>query len=305
MKLPQSASAPTFVRCPLCKASLSPNEKTWQCENGHSFDIAKQGYTNLLPVQNKKSKAPGDDANMVSSRSRFLNQKFYQPISDKINEVLIKYFNTANIENPNILDAGCGEGYYTNQLHDALRMKNEKDAFSITGIDISKQAVVAAAKRNKSVNWFVGSSSDLPLDNNSQQCILSLFSPVPALEFDRCLSHDGLLIVASTGENHLIELRKILYDEVRKKTFNPTNAVESFFKPVHLHSFDIQQIYTVSFTIELVDSDTIKSLFAMTPHYWRVSPQRKEILDTINELAITVDIQLHLFSPSTHKEQRK
>lgn len=239
---------------------------------------------------------------MVSSRSRFLNQNFYQPISDKINEVLIEYFKTANIKSPHILDAGCGEGYYTDHLHSALSAENEKNAFTLTGIDISKQAVAAAAKRNRSINWFVSSSGDLPIANDSQQCILSLFSPVPASEFHRCLSPNGFLIVASTGADHLIELRNILYDEVRKKTFDPANAVKPFFQPVHLPGVDIQQLYAVKFTIELVDSKTIKSLFAMTPHYWRVSPKRKEILDTINELAITVDIQLHLFSPDACEE---
>ena len=301
MKSSQSANTPAFMRCPLCKTLLFSNEKTWQCEKGHSFDIAKQGYTNLLPVQNKKSKAPGDDANMVSSRSRFLNQNFYQPISDKINKILIRYIHTANIKSPNILDAGCGEGYYTNHLHDALS-ENENDTFTVTGIDISKHAVSAAAKRNRSINWFVGSSSDLPLADESQQCILSLFSPLPAAEFKRCLSHDGLLIVASTGENHLIELRNILYDEVRKKAFDPSNAVDPFFKPARLCDSDIHQVYTVAFTLNLADSETIKSLFAMTPHYWRVSPKRKEVLDTINELTLTVDIQVHLFSPETPKK---
>jgi 23S rRNA (guanine745-N1)-methyltransferase len=297
MQSSQFATTAAFMRCPLCKKPLLTNDKTWHCESRHSFDIAKQGYTNLLPVQNKRSKEPGDDVNMVASRSRFLNQDYYRPISEKINALIAEYLNAANVENPTILDAGCGEGYYTDKLHVALGREHEKNEFTVTGIDISKHAVISAAKRNRLVNWFVGSSSDLPLADNSQDCILSLFSPVPAGEFNRCLARNGLLLVASTGEEHLIELRNMLYDEVRRKTFDPAIAVAPFFNPAGLHDLARQKSHTVKFSFELTDSDTIKSLFAMTPHYWRVSPQRKAILDSVNELAITADIRLHLFSP--------
>ncbi len=284
----------TDMRCPLCQLPLLSSEKTWHCDNRHSFDVAKQGYANLLPVQNKRSKTPGDDAIMVSSRHFFLNKNYYQPISNTITQLMVDYFSKQNIDHPNILDAGCGEGYYTNEIYHTL---NENHSTStVTGIDISKPAVLTAAKRNKFIRWFVSSSSNLPLANNSQHCILSLFSPVPAEEFHRCLSKDGLLIVASTGEDHLIELRNILYEEVHKKTFDPAHAVGTYFQPTQTDGSDKNHVKTVKFTLELTDCETITSLFAMTPHYWRVSPERKKILETVDQLSVTVEIQLHLFS---------
>ncbi|MEH6548588.1 MAG: methyltransferase domain-containing protein [Pseudomonadales bacterium] len=279
--------------CPICRAALLPLDKQWSCANKHSFDRARQGYTNLLPVQNKKSKSPGDDINMVAARSRFLATDKYQAISDRLNELLIKILSESIEEPARIIDAGCGEGYYTSRLQQALNSDAIKT--DITGIDISKYAAIAAARRDKEIRWFVASSSDMPLQDNSADIILSLFSPLPAKEFHRCLKHRGFLIVAATGADHLIELRRLIYDDVREDSFNPATVLEPYFER---DNKAIVEPKNVRFEMVLDDTQMIIDLFSMTPHFWRVSPERKAILDTLERLSITIDVQLQVFSVS-------
>lgn len=278
-----------LITCPLCRQILSAEDKRWRCENNHSFDIAKQGYTNLLPVQNKKSKSPGDDASMVMARSQFLQGGYYQPLSSHINQLILSHLQQHSASTANIIDAGCGEGYYSSQLRTAIG--DATLAANITAMDISKFAVRAAAKRDKNIQWFVANSNALPVADHCADALLCLFSPLQAEEFYRCLKPQGLLLVASTGKDHLIELRELLYDEVRDTVFDPTAAVGK--------NFQAAGGYSVKYRIDLPDTPTIKNLFAMTPHYWRVSPERKTILETLDTLSLSVDIQLHCFTAAT------
>ena len=104
------------ITCPLCQQPLIKEQRRWYCDNNHSFDIAKQGYTNLLPVQNKKSRSPGDDAEMVASRQRFLAQGLYHSVAATLSEIVSNYITENNLARPAIIDAGCGEGYYTGKI---------------------------------------------------------------------------------------------------------------------------------------------------------------------------------------------
>jgi len=272
--------------CPQCQKALIKEDKRWHCENKHSFDIAKQGYSNLLLVQNKRSKVPGDDAEMVAARQRFLDDDYYRPLSDAINAYVIAQFQPVNgAERRSLIDAGCGEGYYTSHL--AEQLKSQALQWDITGIDISKFAVKTAAKRDKSIEWFVASSSHLPVGENSCDILLSLFSPLPEQEFFRCLKNEGLLIVASTGKNHLIELRQILYDQVNDSTLQAERKLDKHFKH---HSQE-----AVQFTIQLNSQQSINDLLTMTPHYWKASPDSKERLKAYNKLTLSIDINLHRF----------
>lgn len=276
--------------CPQCQKTLIKDDKRWHCENKHSFDIAKQGYSNLLLVQNKRSKIPGDDAEMVAARQRFLEGGYYRPLSDAINTYVIEHFEPVNDaetkpERRSLIDAGCGEGYYTSQLAEQLRLQTLQ--CDITGIDISKFAVKTAAKRNKNIEWFVASSSHLPVDSNSCDALLSLFSPLPEQELFRCLKNNGLLIVASTGKDHLIELREILYDKVNETTLQVESKLQKHFKQLSQKA--------IQFTIQLNDQQSINDLLTMTPHYWKATPESKMRLISYNELTVSIDINLHRF----------
>jgi 23S rRNA (guanine745-N1)-methyltransferase len=276
--------------CPLCRALLTRDDRRWCCPDGHSFDIAKEGYLHLLPVQKKKSRAPGDDKKMVSSRSRFLNSGHYQQVSDAINLKARQLLSQQPSTLAAIVDTGCGEGYYSTRLQQSLLDHQINNEF--VGVDISKSACRAAAKRSRSIQWLVASSSDIPIADHSADIILSLFSPIPAQEFQRCLKADGQLIIASTGPQHLLELRELLYDTVDTSSLNTTGALAPQFSPVANSPEKIQ------YNISLQDSSSIQDLLAMTPHYWRASAEKKSQLTNIHELSISIDIQLNCYVSS-------
>lgn len=273
------------ILCPQCHAVLQQQQTSWRCNNNHCFDTAKQGYTNLLLVQNKRSRAPGDDAAMVDSRMRFLNTGLYQPVSDALNQMVLSQTTINSDRVMNIVDAGCGEGYYTQRLQQTL--KNQQRSYDITGIDISKFAVRAAARRSKDCRWFVANSSKLPVEDNSVDILLSLFSPLPAKEFSRVCTPQSLLIIASTGPEHLIEMREQLYEQVDQQSLEPASQLQPEFQRL------LQQ--TVTQKIELTSPQHIEDLLSMTPHYWRASPQRKKKLCEQLSMTVTIDVQLHCF----------
>lgn len=269
--------------CPLCQAKLQRDPQRWHCSNRHSFDIAKQGYCNLLPVQNKRSKLPGDDKNMVLARKAFLNAGHYQPLSDALCQLLTNSITTK--ETLHIIDAGCGEGYYTRQLAQHLNRLGLKH--HSTGIDISKFAVLEAAKADKNIDWLVANSKQLPVADHSQHILLSLFAPLTTEEFARCLKHEGLLLVASTGATHLIELRQQLYDTVNNDTLNTEAKLASHFSLV-----DSKE---VQFQFTLNEATEKQQLLMMTPHYWKSSPERQQRFTNQQALKLSADISLQIF----------
>ena len=162
------------VLCPHCGGVLEQQTTCWRCEQGHCFDVARQGYVNLLPVQQKHSLHPGDTKEQVAARKRFLDAGHYAPIAEAVRAVLHR-------ENAKtILDAGCGEGYYMTQAA-------PQDA-ECWGVDISKDAVRYAAVRNKKAHWFVGTATHLPFADSSFDCVVSMFALTAESEFRRVVS---------------------------------------------------------------------------------------------------------------------
>ena len=164
------------------------------CSRGHSFDLSASGYLHLLPSSQMRSKVPGDNRQMVQARRNFLQKGYYQPISDALNRQLLEHCKK-NVP-LQILDAGCGEGYYTNRL--AQFLGKEQPDFSITGVDISKFAVDAAAKgyaalcRSRQapadrVQYGVASVFELPVKDHSCHVVTNLFAPVCIEEYHRVL----------------------------------------------------------------------------------------------------------------------
>src|SRR5690606_5692310 len=149
---------PDALICPLCEGALTLVDRQLICPNHHSCDLARQGCVQLLPVQQKRSQQPGDSKEMVVARSKFLNSGIYHPIGQKLTELGRSLW----VENRalRLLDAGCGEGYYLDYL---ARELSPQDGLDAVGMDISKEAVAAAAKRNREISWVVGSNARPPL----------------------------------------------------------------------------------------------------------------------------------------------
>ena len=135
--------------CPICSQTLLKGEKSYTCKNRHSFDISSKGYVNLLPANKKHSAAPGDDKLMVVARNNFLSLGYYSHLKQTLENLSDKYSG----KNVNVLDCGCGEGYYTQGVYEKLAQQGKKVA--VQGIDISKDAVAIAAKRLKEGQFAV------------------------------------------------------------------------------------------------------------------------------------------------------
>lgn len=255
--------------CPICNKPLTTGEKNLSCSKRHSFDIAKQGYVNLLPVQNKKSLHPGDTKEMLIARREFLNSGIYQPICNSVTQTVSKLLQ--NAEQPQIVDIGCGEGYYTTAIKNAVANS------ACIGIDISKDAVRMACSRDKEIVWAVATAGCLPVADNSTDLITAMFSLISKDEYTRILKKGGYIIEVIAGNNHLIELKHIIYDEVYKQDKKPA-YISDDFKEI---SREEQEF---SFTL---DNAQLKNLLMMTPHLWRIKKENREKLEQTESLTLT------------------
>lgn len=266
------------LACPLDGDPLTCENTAWRCPAGHSFDIARQGYTHLLPVQNKRSRNPGDSKEMVAARRKFLNGGFYQPIADAVNRAVLA--DVPGEGTLSCLDAGCGEGYYLRQLATAA---GERRTLALLGVDISKWAVLAAAKQDKHPAWVVGTNARLPILSASVDRILCLFGFPVYSEFARVLKPGGQIVQVDAGPGHLRELREIIY---------PTLKPEKNESAVAPEGFATLATTAERFSLELTSQDQIADLLAMTPHLYRAGAEGIERASALNSLAVTVDVRI-------------
>jgi len=266
------------LACPLDGSALQITDRSWRCANGHSFDIARQGYVHLLPVQNKRSKDPGDNKEMVAARQRFLNSGFYQPLADAISRAVFhEEFSKSSI---NCLDAGCGEGYYMRQL---AHCAPETVDLALMGLDISKWAILSAAKQDKNPAWVVGSNANLPVLPETLDRILCLFGFPVYPEFARVLKSGGDIVQMDAGVDHLRELREIIYPELRAP------RPDQKLMPDGFTNLDTS---VIRYTLTLPDKDSIADLLAMTPHLYRANAEGLARAAELESLTVTVDVIL-------------
>lgn len=270
---------------------------TWQCADGHSFDIARQGYTHLLPVQKKRSTDPGDSKLMVAARQRFLNIGHYQPIADAVSRSVLEELPTNTTAS--YLDAGCGEGYYLRQLATATR--GVKHTLALVGLDISKWAVVSAAKQAATqpgfmatavtpwANWIVGTNANLPVLSGTLNGLFCIFGFPVYSEFTRVLKPGGILYQVDAGPEHLRELRDIIYPRTRT-TRSP--------QPSQAAGFTHRSSETIRYSLRLTDAAPIADLLAMTPHLYRATAEGRARASALTTLEVTVDAVLSRFERS-------
>ena len=273
------------LACPIDKLKLLKEDNHYQCANGHSFDIAKQGYVNLLPVQHKKSKNPGDSKAMVQARTRFLDAGFYKPIADLLSQIILHHLD--NNKDNCVFDAGCGEGYYLQQVINAAHDTNIDTNLSFIGMDISKPAVLAASKRNKRASWIVGTNSQPPVLDESVDLIFCVFGFHSFDGFKKILKPKAWLILVEPGEMHLQELREIIY------TAPSTKKTES--KSNQENNYTLIDRQTLEFQIKLTNNQQILDLLSMTPHLFRANTEGKTSIESMDSLALTTDIIFQVF----------
>lgn len=269
------------LSCPLDKSPMQRLESSWCCAAGHSYDIAREGYTHLLPVQNKKSRDPGDSKEMVAARRRFLSAQFYKPIADAVGTLILNGVPSGTTLS--CLDAGCGEGYYLRQL---AAMNSDVDSLSLLGLDISKWAVLAAAKQDRRIGWVVGSNANLPVESASLDRVLCMFGFPVYGEFARVLKPQGILLQVDSGPEHLRELREIIY---------PTLKPERDGNLAVPDGFERESTSALKFSIALGSAEQIADLLAMTPHLYRATVEGRERAAALTALTVTVDVRLTIF----------
>jgi 23S rRNA (guanine745-N1)-methyltransferase len=263
--------------CPICKAPLHQQQRSLVCKEGHLFDLARSGYVNLLPVSRKRSKQPGNNAQMVNARRLFLHKGYYQPLCDQLCSVITAL---APDTGGTLLDAGCGEGYYTGHVTHALAESGK--SISVCGVDIAKCAVDAAAKSCKAAQFAVGSVFHLPVADESCDLLMSLFAPYCGTEFQRILRPHGKMVLVIPGAQHLMGLKQVLYDAPYE------NEVQDYA----LSGFTFLGAVHVEETIRISDPEDIQNLFAMTPYYYKTGKQEQARLMQQSALETPISFEI-------------
>jgi 23S rRNA (guanine745-N1)-methyltransferase len=218
-------AAAANLACPIDGAPLTAGAGALRCPHGHSFDLAREGYCNLLAVQHKASRDPGDSKEMVAARRLILDAGLYAGIATQVFE-LVHALPLAPDRASCIVDAGCGEGYYLDRLSELAAASPDPARLELAGIDISKWAIRAAAKRKAAVTWAVASNRRLPFLPGSVDVILSMFG-FPVWEgFKAVQPPGGHVLLADPGPDHLIELRSIIYPSVNRSGPPPLTPAE-------------------------------------------------------------------------------
>ena len=262
------------VLCPVCGEPLQTENAVWHCPGGHSFDVARQGYVNLLTVEQKHSRQPGDSKTMVAARREFLDSGIYQPIADTLCRIVAR-------EKPaSILDVGCGEGYYLGCLKKFLPGSER------WGLDISKEAVRRAAARDKTARWLTATAVRLPFPAESFDCLISMFALTAEQEYARVLRPGGSFVQVIAGENHLMALKNLIYPEIIKKD-----------KVLHpeLDGFSLVESETLCFSFTLTGNRQIENLLSMTPHFMRITKEGADRAAAAETLTDEAEVVFNLY----------
>lgn len=264
--------------CPLCQTDFTQVNNTQVCENNHHFDIAKEGYLNLLPVNAKNSKNPGDSKEMMQARRAFLNSGGYQPLAENLSALVNKLL--AEKSEASLLDIGCGEGYYTHIL-----TENLPKSFIINALDISKVAIRYAAKRYKNINFCVASAYDVPLADKSQDLLIRIYAPSLDSELQRLIKQGGYLITVTPAPRHLFELRDKIYEKVKEHS-SENRAPAGFTKTEQIN---------LNYPLLISDKKILQDLIQMTPFAWKFNKQTMQELLAEEKWQIECDFNIEVY----------
>lgn len=259
--------------CPLCQQALMLAGKTYRCENNHAFDQAKEGYVNLLPVQFKRSIAPGDNKAMVMARRAFLDQGFYQPLVDKMLTLYQQYGDGCSP----LLDAGCGEGFYTHQ--------HKTKTNHVYGVDIAKETIKIAAKRYKTCHFSVGTLSKLSFSDHYFAWLVSVYAPILETEFSRLLKKGGYLLTVTPAKKHLYELKELIYIE----------ANEHDTTKCPIEKLTLVEEHQLTYPMHFTDINDVLNLLAMTPFAFKASDELKNKIKEMKNFTCQADFILRLY----------
>lgn len=259
-----------MLRCPKCKERLYKQEQSYRCVHHHTYNIARRGYIHML-LANRK--ATGDDKAMVKARTCFLSGGYYVLLCNTLINIVQGYAPKV------VVDAGCGEGYYTNKIKDRLL------GSTMFGFDLSKYAVDEACKERCNITYAVCSVFQMPLEDACIDMVLSVFSPFAIHEVHRVLKKGGIFIKVGPGAKHLIEMKQVLYE----------HAYDNVIDNVNYEELRLIKEECVKYSININNKDHIQALFQMTPYYWKSPKKGSERLQTLDELQTKVQFHIAIY----------
>lgn len=253
--------------------------------NGHQFDVAREGYVNLLLAQHRRSKDPGYNKEMIAGRRDFFDAGHYQRLADGVAERVRAVL--PRVPDPVVVDAGCGEGYYLRRLRTLLADdENHSDAV-LCGLDISKHGIRVAAKRDPQGTYSVAGTYRMPVLPERVDVLLTHFSPVSAVDFRRVVKPGGVVLVGAPGEDHLFSLKELLYDRPTQHEPAATLADES--------GFELIDTSTIRYPLALRGPGQVANLLLMTPFFWSVDDRARARLAAIDTLDTEVDVVVYAY----------
>ena len=264
---------PKGLICPICQSKLEKVGDSLKCESAHSYDFAKSGYVNLLNPGKMNNAKAGESKEMIKARTAFFSKGNYEKIREYLIELL------SSLKKDVIVDAGCGEGYYTEGVAEKY-----SDS-TVIGFDMSKHGTEHGAKSSRAKkieNTFFSVSNifNMPLENESADIIINLFAPVSYEEFARVLKKGGYLIIGASGAKHLYEMKSVLYETVYLNELN-----------VHKNdAFEMICVKNLTYGTEISGNESIMNLFTMTPYYHHTSDSDKAKLSSLESLYTTVEV---------------
>ncbi|MFS2225567.1 23S rRNA (guanine(745)-N(1))-methyltransferase [Pantoea sp. B65] len=264
--------------CPLCQQPLAPVERSWRCSNQHQFDCAKEGYVNLLPVQHKHSRQPGDSVEMMQARRQFLDAGHYQPLQQRVAQLLDSVLPQTSIS---LLDIGCGEGYYTDGVSQRLSPRAET---RIYGLDVAKVAIRYAAKRYPQIAFCVASSHRLPFADGAMDAVLRIYAPCKAAELARVIRPGGYLLTVAPGPRHLLQFKALIYQQAKLHGESEEQLAE----------FSRVEQSSLAYPMTL-NGQQATALLQMTPFAWRAREEVWRQLAAETDFVCETDFVLTLW----------
>lgn len=259
--------------CPHDGAPLQCVDRMLRCAHGHTFDISRQGYVNLIPVAQKASRQPGDSVSMVQARARVLNTGLFAPVALALERLV------AEAPGSLVADSGCGDGWFSS------RVANAEPQRRLLAFDVSKHAVKAAAQRRAGFASAVASGKALPLAQGTVDTLLCVFGFPFWQHWADWQTAGQRVITVDPASDHLLELRQIIYADVRR------HAAPN-------HAPALVEAYRRRDDIELRAQAPVENwldLLEMTPHGRRCSPAAREKLRHTDADQVTLNVRLQVF----------
>lgn len=272
--------------CPVCRRELRDADAAYCCSAGHNFDKSKFGYVNLLQSQKSSAKRHGDDRLMVRARRDFLEKGYYGFLLDELCAVCERYLPDFAC----VLDAGCGECYYSSELKKRLAYKK----LDFAGIDISKNALEYASKRKSGIPAAVASLFSLPLADSSCDAVLNVFSPEANGEFLRVLKNGGILIRVIPLERHLWGLKSVIYEK----------PYENNVPCADCEGFKLLESRAIRRETELESNEDIMNLFKMTPYYYKTGKEDQQKIASLCSLKTQLEFEIRVYAAVKSAERK-